>query len=125
MPTIAEVIIERLEILKVQRIYGVAGDSVNGITDTIRKWRTRIAEGAGLFGIRVEDPGELEDALKKAFDHKGPALVDIAVNRLELSMPPKLSLEHVVGFNLWMMQTVMNGRGDEVIELAKTNLFRN
>jgi len=29
----------------------------------------------------------------------------------------------MIGFTLYMMKAVLNGRGDEIIDLAKTNLF--
>jgi pyruvate dehydrogenase (quinone) len=76
------------------------------------------------LGIRVETPEEVEGALKQALDFDGPALIDVVVSRQELSMPPKIDLQQVVGFNLWMMKAVMNGKGNEVIDLIKTNLFR-
>lgn len=63
--------------------------------------------------------------MESALDHPGPAVVDVLVNRLELSMPPKITLRDVVGCNLWMAKAILNGRGSEVIELAKTTLFRN
>ncbi len=94
-------------------------------TDLTNPNFAKMAEAIGLRGIRVETPELLENALTQAFQHNGPALVDVVVNRLELSMPPTLSLDHVIGFNLWMLRAVMNGRGDEVIDLAKTNLFRD
>ena len=34
-----------------------------------------IARASGLLGIRVDKAGELEDALRQAFGHDGPALV--------------------------------------------------
>ncbi|MDN4071824.1 ubiquinone-dependent pyruvate dehydrogenase [Fictibacillus terranigra] len=83
-----------------------------------------IAEGMGIHGIRVEDPGDLEGAVKQAFKHKGPVLLDVVVNRQELALPPKIEFEQAHGFTLWMLKTVLNGKGDELIELAKTNLFR-
>jgi pyruvate dehydrogenase (quinone) len=46
------------------------------------------------------------------------------VNRQELSLPPKINIKQAEGFTLWMMKAVLNGRGDELIELAKTNLLR-
>jgi pyruvate dehydrogenase (quinone) len=46
------------------------------------------------------------------------------VNRQELSMPPTISAEQALGFSLYMIRAVMNGRGDEVIDLATTNVFR-
>ena len=43
---------------------------------------------------------------------------------LELAMPPKIQAEQVKGFSLYVMRAVMNGRGDEILDLAKTNLWR-
>ncbi|GLQ96416.1 ubiquinone-dependent pyruvate dehydrogenase [Dyella mobilis] len=83
-----------------------------------------VARAAGIYGVRVEDPGDLEKALREAFAHDGPALVDVVTNRQELSMPPKIQLEQMKGFSLWALRTVMNGRGDELIELARSNLRR-
>jgi pyruvate dehydrogenase (quinone) len=82
-----------------------------------------IAEAAGIRGIRIEDPAKVEDGIAAAFAHDGPVLVDAVVNRTELSMPPTITLEMAKGFTLYMMKAVMNGRADEVIDLAKTNLW--
>jgi len=83
-----------------------------------------LAESAGLKGFRVTTSEELEGALSAAFAHDGPALVDVAVARQELSIPPKIELEQAKGFSLYMLKAIINGRGDEVLELASTNLFR-
>jgi pyruvate dehydrogenase (quinone) len=83
-----------------------------------------LAQSAGIFGVRVEDPAELKNAIMAAFQHDGPALVDAVVNRSELSMPPTIKLDQAVGFNLWALKAVLNGRGDEVIDLAVSNLIR-
>lgn len=83
-----------------------------------------MARAAGIYGVRVEDPGELENAVRDALAHNGPALIDVVTNRQELSMPPKIQLEQMKGFSLWALRTVMNGRGDELIELARSNLRR-
>ena len=56
--------------------------------------------------------------------HDGPALVEVHVHRQELSMPPTIALEQAAGFGLFMVKAVLNGRGDELIDLAKVNLFR-
>lgn len=85
---------------------------------------TKIAEGAGLLAVHVDDPEEVRPALQKALAHDGPALVDIAVNRQELAMPPSLKLDQIVDFNLYMIRAILNGRGDEIVDLARTNLFR-
>jgi thiamine pyrophosphate-dependent acetolactate synthase large subunit-like protein len=84
----------------------------------------QIATACGMLGTRVERPEDLRGALQTAFQHDGPALVDVAVNRQELSMPPTIKFGQMAGFGLYIMRAVMNGRADEVIDLAKTNLFR-
>jgi pyruvate dehydrogenase (quinone) len=83
-----------------------------------------LAQSAGLFSVRVEDPADLKSAVAAAFKHKGPALVEAVVNPTELSMPPTIKLDQAIGFNLWAVKAVLNGRGDEVIDLAVTNLLR-
>ena len=83
-----------------------------------------IAEAAGIRGIRIEDPGEVEPSIAAALSHNGPVLVDAVVNRTELAMPPAVTLETAKGFTLYMVRAVMSGRGDELIDLARTNLWR-
>ena len=50
--------------------------------------------------MRVERPDELDGALRDAFAHDGPAVIDILTDRQELSMPPKLNFEQIKGFTL-------------------------
>ncbi len=83
-----------------------------------------VARAAGVHAIRVEDPGDLAAAVKDILAHDGPALLDVVTNTQELALPPSIKLEQAKGFGLWALRTVINGRGDELIELAKTNLFR-
>ena len=84
----------------------------------------KIAEGAGLLGLTAETADQVEPAIAQALAYDGPALVEIAVARQELSMPPTITYEQAKGFSLFMMRAVLSGRGDEVVDLAKTNLFR-
>jgi pyruvate dehydrogenase (quinone) len=39
-------------------------------------------------------------------------------------MPPTITYEQAKGFAVFMLKAVLNGRGDEIIDLAKVNLFR-
>jgi pyruvate dehydrogenase (quinone) len=57
--------------------------------------------------------------LSQALEHEGHALVDIAVNRQELLLPPSINLAQTKG----LIKVVLNGKGDEVVDLARTNLF--
>ncbi|MBB6146720.1 pyruvate dehydrogenase (quinone) [Silvibacterium bohemicum] len=84
---------------------------------------SKLAGSADILGIRVEKPEELRPAMTKALAHDGPALIEVIVNSQELSMPPTITLEQARGFTLYMLRTVMNGRGDEVIDLAMTNFL--
>jgi pyruvate dehydrogenase (quinone) len=84
----------------------------------------KLASAAGLLGIRVEDPADVREAIRQALSHNGPALVDVVVNRQELSMPPTIEVAQALGFSLYMIRAVLSGRGDSVLDLAKTNLFR-
>jgi pyruvate dehydrogenase (quinone) len=84
----------------------------------------QMARAIGIHGVRVEDPGELAGAVRGALAHDGPALVDVVVNRQELAMPPSIQLEQAKGFTLYMINAVLSGRGDEIMQLAKTNLWR-
>jgi len=93
-------------------------------TDLVNPDFAKIAEGTGILGLHIDDPEKVRPALEQAFAHDGPALVDIAVNRQELAMPPSLKLDQVVDFNLYMIKAILNGRGDEIVDLARTNLFR-
>jgi len=93
-------------------------------TDLVNPDFAKIAEGTGILGLHVDDPEQVRPALEQAFAHPGPALIDIAVNRQELAMPPSLKLDQIVDFNLYMIKAILNGRGDEIVDLARTNLFR-
>ena len=83
-----------------------------------------MAEAVGVRGIRLEDPGEVDTGIAAALAHNGPVLIDAVVNRTELAMPPAVTLEMAKGFTLYMLKAVMSGRGDELIDLARTNLWR-
>lgn len=93
-------------------------------TDLVNPNFAKMAEAMGVLGIRVEDPNDIESALKKAFAHKGPVLVDVLTNRMELIMPPKVQMQEVKGFNLYLLKAIIDGRGTDVVDLAKTNLWR-
>jgi len=84
----------------------------------------KMAEGAGLLGLTAQTPDQVRPMIAQALEHDGPALVEVFVHRQELSMPPTITLEQVTGFSLFMLKAVLSGRADEVIDLAKVNLFR-
>ena len=82
-----------------------------------------VARAIGLHAIRVEAPGDLEAAVADVLAHPGPALLDVVTDPQELSMPPVLTATEAKGFSLWGARAVLNGRGDEVIDLVTSGNF--
>jgi pyruvate dehydrogenase (quinone) len=101
-----------------------AAGIVNFGTDLQNPNFAAVAEAIGIFGRRVEQPGDLERALADAFAHQGPALVDVVVARQELSIPPAITAEQAKGFTLYAIRTILAGRADELLDLVTTNVAR-
>ncbi|HEY5194704.1 MAG TPA: ubiquinone-dependent pyruvate dehydrogenase [Solirubrobacteraceae bacterium] len=83
-----------------------------------------VARAIGLHGVRIEQPSELAGGLRAAFAHEGPALIEVMTARQELSIPPSISAAQAKGFTLWATRSILSGRGDEVLEVAKTNIHQ-
>jgi pyruvate dehydrogenase (quinone) len=83
-----------------------------------------MAQAMGIKGIRVERPQELRAAVVEVLQHKGPALLDVVSARQELVMPPTTTLDEAHKFGLFMLKAVLDGRGRELLDLAKVNLTR-
>jgi pyruvate dehydrogenase (quinone) len=84
----------------------------------------KMAEAAGILGLRAETADQVGPMIEQALSHDGPALIEAIVSRQELSMPPTITVDQMKGFSLFMIKAVLDGRGDEIIDLAKTNLMR-
>jgi pyruvate dehydrogenase (quinone) len=80
-----------------------------------------IARSIGFQAARVENSSELPAAVARLLESDGPALLDVVTARQELSMPPSITVQQMKGFTLYALRTVFSGRGDELIDLAKTN----
>ena len=83
-----------------------------------------MAESIGVRGIRLEDPGDVESGVADALAHDGPVLIDAVVSRMVLPIPPSITAEMAKGFTLYMLKAIMAGRGDELIDLTRTNLWQ-
>jgi len=83
-----------------------------------------LAHRGSAYGVRSESVvADMEECVE-ALKHDGPALVEVLVNRQELALPPSIEVGQMIGFSLYMIKAVLNGRGDEIIDLAKSSLFR-
>ncbi len=74
--------------------------------------------------MTAETPAQVRPMIAQALKHDGPALVEVLVDRQELSMPPTITAEQEKGFSPFTLKAVLSGRGDEIIDRAKVNLFR-
>ncbi|MBV9738021.1 MAG: ubiquinone-dependent pyruvate dehydrogenase [Hyphomicrobiales bacterium] len=83
-----------------------------------------MAEAVGVRGIRLENPGDVQNGIAAALAHDGPALVDASVSKMVLPIPPGITVEMAKGFTLYMVKAVLSGRGDDLIDLAKANLWQ-
>jgi pyruvate dehydrogenase (quinone) len=100
-----------------------AGGMLDFATDLLNPDFAKMAEAAGVLGLKADLPERVRPMLAVALSHPGPALVEVVVDRQELALPPSIKLDQVKGFSLFMMKAVINGRGSEVVDLLKTNLF--
>ena len=74
-----------------------------------------IAAAVGIQSVRVEDRREICAALREAFAHDGPALVDLVTDPRALSMPPKITRAQVSGFARAMAKQVIGGGVADVV----------
>lgn len=81
-----------------------------------------MARAMGIHAVRAETPAELPAAVEEVLNHPGPAVLDAVTNTQELALPPKIEKAQITGFSLYALKAVMNGRGDEIIDVAKTNI---
>jgi len=84
----------------------------------------KIAEASGLLGLRAQTPDQVRPMLIRVLEHDGPALLEVVVSRQELMLPPTITLDQVAGFSLYALKALLSGHADEIVDLAKINLFR-
>ena len=101
-----------------------AAGIVNFATDLENPNFAAVAESLGITGIRVEKGADLRGAVETMVASDGPVLLDVVTAREELSMPPAITVAQAKGFTVWALRTVLSGRGDELLDLADTNLWR-
>jgi pyruvate dehydrogenase (quinone) len=83
----------------------------------------RVAEAMGAKGIRLEDPGDVKEAIAEALAYKkGPVVLDAVVDPLALSMPSHVPFHAAKGYTLSLAKQVLSGRMDSVIKTIERNV---
>lgn len=117
--TVAEMFVENLTAAGVKRIYGIVGDILNGLTGAIRRdgrieWGHMRHEEAAAFAAGAE--AHLTGELAVCAGSCGQG-------NLHLPAPPAITLDMARSFSLYMLKAPFNGRGEDLVDLAKTNLW--
>lgn len=94
---------------------------VDNETNMVNPDFAMVAQAMGFKGITVNNPDDVEAALKNAFDTEGPVLVNIMTNPDSLAMPPKMEWEQIKGFTLSMTRMMLSGRMDEALDIIRAN----
>ncbi|MFJ5021969.1 thiamine pyrophosphate-dependent enzyme [Streptomyces goshikiensis] len=69
-----------------------------------------VATALGLTGIRVTDPADLHDSVRRAFDTPGPVLLDVLTNPEEVAVPGKPTVAQGWGFAIAKMKEILPSR---------------
>ncbi|MFE2912890.1 thiamine pyrophosphate-dependent enzyme [Kitasatospora indigofera] len=72
-----------------------------------------VATALGITGIRVTDPADLRDSVRRAFATPGPVLLDVLTNPQELAVPGKPTLQQGWGFAVAKVKEALHrGHGE-------------
>jgi pyruvate dehydrogenase (quinone) len=83
----------------------------------------KVAEAMGAKGIRIEEPGDVQEGLAEALVYKeGPVVVDAVVDPFALSLPSHVPFHTAKGFTLSLAKQVWNGKMDTVIKTIERNV---
>jgi pyruvate dehydrogenase (quinone) len=83
----------------------------------------KVAEAMGAKGIRLEEPGDVKDALAEALAYMdGPVVVDAIVDPFALSLPSHVPFHTAKRFTLSLTKQVLSGRLDSVIKTIEHNI---
>jgi pyruvate dehydrogenase (quinone) len=119
-----KVVVFNNEALAFVELEMMAAGLLQSQTDLANPNFAEVAQALGLVGYRVEHPSQLEPTLKLALSTPEPAVIDVRVHRFELSMPPHVTLDQAKGFGLFALKAVLSGETSELLDLARTNLWR-
>ena len=79
-----------------------------------------VGSAFGLHAARVEFPSRL--GAPDDVSAPGLALVEVTTACQDFTIPPEISVGQASGFTLWTTRSVLSGQGDEVLQIARTNL---
>ena len=81
-----------------------------------------LARAMGIRGWTAEKSSEVEPALREAFAHDGPALINIFTDKNALAMPPHVTFDQLKGYATSMAKLMFTGHVPEVIEFGSSSI---
>ncbi|MDG6897409.1 pyruvate dehydrogenase [Actinobacillus delphinicola] len=102
----------------------IAAGYLSTATDMVNPSFAAIADACGVKGFKATEPENLSNTIDEFLAHDGPALLEVITDKNEIGMPPKVTNEQRKGFAIYMLKAVFNGHGNQLIDIAKTNLRR-
>ena len=93
-------------------------------TDFVNPDFGKLAEAAGIKGVSIQNSSEVDEKIMEALNHNGPVIVNVRVDKQELAMPPKIAYQQAKGFSKYLINAILDGRGTELKEMAKTNWIK-
>ena len=94
-------------------------------TDFVNPDFGKLAEAAGIKGISITNSSEVDEKIKEALNYnEGPVIINVRVDKQELAMPPKIAYQQAKGFSKYLINAILDGRGTELKEMAKTNWMK-
>ena len=83
--------------------YPEYGDATDLVNPDFAKW----AEACGGVGFSVHEPEELTAALNQALSLARPCVIDVFVDRQELTMPPRIEPAQAWGFSISKIKEII------------------
>jgi pyruvate dehydrogenase (quinone) len=71
-----------------------------------------VARAIGFTGIRVDDPANVDEAVRQALAEDGPVLLDVLTNPEEISLPGKVKASQAWGFAISKLKETVLSSGD-------------
>ena len=69
-----------------------------------------VGEAMGLASRRIEQPEDLEEGVRWAMKHDGPALIDVVTNPSEIAVPPGAGVSDAWGFAIAKVTEAVESR---------------
>lgn len=82
----------------------------------------KVAEAMGIKAWSVKECQGVKATLQEAFQHDGPALINIFTDPDALAMPPKVEFDQIKGFAKSLGKLMLNGQTADAIDTARSNM---